>query len=231
MGKKSVLFVLAVTILLLLTVQSGFGQSLSSGTGGGGSTVAIGAGMAGASFEGVFIEAGTVIEEYLYLGIGWNLQFGLLEGEVLQASVIRGLCTVPIISQDEFMPFSFLLTGVFEKINTESAYLDAQELIRTGTGYKAAVDMVKDFPLSEEVRLRLSLSGVYSSGVMISEAAAGAAGEVAPVQERYDSYLYGLKAGFLARFNEGVVFSMHFNGHLDDSYLFHYGLIFSVSAL
>lgn len=218
-------------VMFLITATAGFGQSLSSATHASGSSVSLGAGMVGASFEGIAIEAGTVIEDYLYLGIGWNLQYGQLEGEALQNSIIRALCSVPLISQDEYMPLSFLLTGVFEKFAGESAYLDANELIRTGTGYKAAIDMVKDFTLSEEVKLRLTLAGVYSSGVMITESIAGAASPVTPLQDRYDSYLYGIKAGFLARFNEGVVFGMHFNGQLDENYLFHYGMTFSVTSL
>lgn len=225
-------FLPAALLLMFLLLPGALlsSQALATATGAGGSQVAIGAGMVNTGFEGLFIEAGVVIEEYLYLGIGWNLGFGAIEEEEAKDSIIRGVCTIPIISQDDYRPFSVLLTGVFEKISTESAYLDANGLIRTGTGYQAAVDLVKDFRGGEGVLFRSALSGAYSSGVLITEPAVDSVAADDPVQERFTMYLYGVKFGLHTAVNEGMMFGMNFSGQLDDDYRFHYGLIFSVSA-
>ena len=203
-------------------------QSLTTASAGGGNRVALGFGMAGSSFEGLFIDTGTVIEDYLYLGVGWNLKYGDLGGSAMQQSMIRGVCSLPVLSQDEVMPVSFLLTGVYEKINSTGDYLDASELIRTGTGFKAAVDMYRDFPFGEGLVLRTDLSGIYSSGVLLTESAVGAETEVSPTQERYSEYLYGFKLGILYTLEDRLGLGVTVNGHLDGAFGVHYGVIFSI---
>ncbi len=217
-------------LILMSFCGAAYAQSLTTATAGGGNRVAVGIGMVGSSFEGFSIDTGTVIEDYLYLGVGWNLQHGDLGGSEMQESMIRGMCTLPVLTQDEVIPVSFLLTGVYEKINTISEYLDDSDLLRTGTGFKAAVDMYQDFSFGEGFYLRTVLSGVYSSGVLLTESAVGAAEEVSPTQERYTDYLYGFKLGIIYNLVDHLGLGMTFNAHMDGDLEAHYGVAFTISA-
>lgn len=214
--------------LLVFTVSGLSAQALSTASTGGKNRVAIGVGMVGAAFEGLFLDTGTVIEDYLYLGVGWNLKAGTLEGEAMQQSMIRGMCGIPVLTQDDVIPVSFLLTGIYEKISTTSDYLDTQLLIRTGTGYEAAVDLYRDFTIGSGFLLRTVLSGVYASGVIITEPVVGSVGSA--VTERYTDYLYGLKLGVLYNLQDRLVLSFVINGHLDGAFGIHYGAVFGISA-
>jgi len=218
-------------LLMFLFILAGaglFAQALPSATALGGNRVSIGVGMAGAAFEGLFIDIGTVVEDYLYLGVGWNLEFGTLEGEAMQQSMIRGVCGVPVLSQDDVIPVSLLLTGVYEKINTNGTYLDEQELIRTGTGYRAEVDLYRDFSIGSGFTLRTTVSGVYASGAIITEPLVGTEGTT--TTDRYTTYLYGLKLGVLYELENRLVLSLAVNGHLDEAFGIHYGAVFGIAA-
>ena len=148
----------------------------------------------------------------------------------MQQSMLRGRVSVPIIAQDDVIPISFLLTGVYEKINTTSDYLETNELIRTGTGYQAAVDLFRDFALLKGLTLRTGLSGVYAAGVIITESMIGAESAVQAEQDHYIEYLYGLKLGVLYALDESLVVGLALNGHLDTDFGIHYGLVVNIST-
>jgi hypothetical protein len=221
---------LALSLAMAVLGVTVAAQALPTVAGTGGNQVSIGIGMVNAGFEGLFIDAGTVVEDYLYLGLGWNLKYGQLGGDSMQESLIRGTFGIPILRQDEVIPLSFVLTGSYQKISTTGDYLEANELIRSGTAYTIAVDAYRDFRIMEALVLRPGLSGVYDAGVIITESIIGAASPVAAAQDRYVHYLYGIKVGVLLELDERLVLGTALNGHLDSEYAFHYGLIFNISS-
>lgn len=225
MNRNKTLLLLFILILPATVLSA---QALPSATALGGNRVSIGFGMENIAFEGLYVDTGTVIEDYLYIGVGWNLKLGTLEGESMQQSMLRAFCGLPVISQDDVVPLSFLLTGVYEKINTTSAYLDTAELIRTGTGFQAAADLYRDFALNGGFTLRMVLSGVYASGVILTESVGYT--EVTPVTEPYTEYLYGLKVGILYNLEERLGLGLTATVHLDGAFGIHYGAVFTMSA-
>ena len=219
----------AAVLLFFLAVSSGLqAQAVSTACTVGKDRVTLGFGMAGTAFEGLFIDTGTVIEDYLYLGVGWNLKFGTLGEAPLQESVIRGVCALPVLTQDDIIPVSFILTAIYEKINSSGAYLDTEGLIRTGTGYEAAVDLYRDFAVGSGFTLRTVLSGVYTAGVLITEPLVGTTGTT--TTERYARYLYGIKLGVLYKLEDRLVLSFAVNGHMDESFGIHYGAVFGIAS-
>lgn len=217
-------------LLLLMAAPFATAQSLSTASGGSGNQFALGFGMTYTVIEGLFIDTGTVIENYLYLGVGWNLKQGTLGVLPMQQSMLRGRVGIPIITQDDVIPFSFLLTGVYEKINTTSDYLETAELIRTGTGYEAAVDLFRDFALRKELTLRIGFSGIYAAGVIITESVIGAEADVPAELERYVEYLYGIKTGVLYALDKRLIIGLTLNGHMDADFGIHYGLVVNIST-
>lgn len=221
---------MVVGIIMAFSGLSAAAQPLPAMAGAGGNQVSIGIGMVNTEFEGLFIDAGTVVEGYLYLGLGWNLRYGQLAGDSMQESFLRGICGIMVLRQDEVIPISFFLTGSYEKISTTSDFLESNELLRTGTGYLIAIDAYRDFRLMDGLVFRPGLSGIYSAGVMLTESIIGAASPANVSQDRYAKYLYGIKLGLLFELDERLVLGTALNGHLDSEYVVHYGLIFNIMS-
>jgi len=144
--------------------------------------------------------------------------------------MLRGVCSIPVLAQDSVIPITFLLTGVYEKIGSSSEYLDTAELVRSGTGYRVAIDVFRDFVIMKGISLRAGLSGTYASGTIITESVIGSSTPVSAVLEQYVDYLYGIKIGILYTIDKRLVLGASLNGLLDADFGIHYGFVFNISS-
>jgi len=223
--KRIVLF-----FILFLAFGTVFAQNRFPGGDGDGQVLTISAGMDNTAFEGLGLKAGFVIEDFLFIGGDWNMDFITL-GEKPGREIYLGICaTAALLKADEFFPVSCNVTGSFRKISFTGAYLEENEYVKSGTGFSVEGDIFRDFSLSIPGFIRAGITGGYTSSTYTTEPAGGLSDYSEKQFEENINYWYGLIAGASFVVTEKMVLSVELRGSLDKDFHILYGPAVSIAG-
>ena len=157
------------------------------------------------------IGAGYSIAGILDLGAGLGMKFNELGGFAATEMKVAIFYNVNVLKQDDNIPLSFQVKGFYGLINVSSDYLNANALLKRGTGFSIGAEMYKDFQLFPFWLVRLGLAGSYESYRFSTEEADPPPIVTDPVSypkiEQVSDIYYGLIAGFLFKTKKGMVLS------------------------
>ena len=160
--------------------------------------------------ESFGIGAGYSIAGILDLGAGVGVKFNELGGFAATETKVAIFYNVNVLKQDENIPLSFQVKGFYGLINVSSDYLNANALLKRGTGFSIGAEMYKDFQLFPFWLVRLGLTGSYESYRFSTEEVDPppiVTDPAYPKIEWVSDISYGLITGFLFKTKKGVVLS------------------------
>jgi hypothetical protein len=119
------------------------------------------------------VAAGVVLADFLTLSLAWNLGFRI-EADTPATELGLGLdVAAELFTQGEFLPVTVVLDGAFLKSRYYGVRFDEEELMKSGTSYRAGLAVTRSFGLGERLSLIISVSGAFIFDNEITEARPG----------------------------------------------------------
>ncbi|MBT3275516.1 MAG: hypothetical protein HN368_20335 [Spirochaetales bacterium] len=176
------------------------------------------------------LRAGLDLEGFLLLGILWDLGFTTEGGDSATELAVGVWTSANLLSEENGLPISFGVSGDFRKMRTLSTYLDTNDLVKSGSGYKIGAVLSKNFPINETSSLDLALDGFYQFDTYTLEARAGSGITFETQISPYTNYTYGITATYVNVLAEDIAISYRLAIHLDKNLRFIYGPGFGFNA-
>ena len=114
-------------------------------------------------FEGVGVVTGYSIAGILDIGFDLGYTLGELQGSSASELAIGFAYKANVLKQSPQIPLSLQIMGSYGLVNVSSDYLDANDLIRRGTGYTIGVGLSRNFRLTSYWLLRMNVLVDYES--------------------------------------------------------------------
>ena len=169
------------------------------------------------------LRAGLDLEGFLLLGILWDLGFGT-EGGASSTELSVGVWTsANLLSEENGLPVTFTIDGNFRKMRTLSAYLDENDLVKSGSGYKIGAAVSRKLNISEKSDLNLALDGYYQFDTYTLEAQAGSEITFETEISPFTNFFYGATVTIITTLTENIDVSYWVGLHLDKDLHIIYG--------
>ncbi len=152
-------------------------------------------------FEGVGVVTGYSIAGILDIGFDLGYTLGELQGSSASELAIGFAYKAYVLKQSPQIPLSLQIMGSYGLVNVSSDYLDANDLIRRGTGYTIGVGFSRNFRLTSYWLLRMNMLVDYESFTYNDRDVA--APTIIINQEHVGNLFYGGGLGFLFVFPMG----------------------------
>jgi len=186
-------------------------------------TVSLGFSMDNISASGLELRAGLDLEEFIALGVLWDMGFSSEGGEPATELGVGIWTEAVLLSENNDLPISFIVSGEFMKTRLLSSYLEDNELVKSGTGYLIGATLSRRFVLSEKAAIYAALNGWYRFDTYTLEAEAGSEisfeTQITPVTD----FFYGLQAAYELALSENMALAVGIQLHLNSEFHFFYG--------
>lgn len=186
-------------------------------------TISLGFSMDNTSASGVGLRAGLDLEQFISLGILWNMGFTSEGGEAATELAVGLWTDAVLLSEDNNLPITFIVRGEFTKTRLLSNYLEENELVKSGSGYLIGAAVSRRFALSETAGINAVIDGWYSFDTYTLEAEAGSEitfeTQIAPSTD----YFYGLSVAYEVNVAENMALAFGAQLHLNSGLHFFYG--------
>ena len=190
-------------------------------------TVSIGFAMDNISAHRADLRAGLNLEQFVSLGILWNMGFAG-EGDEPATELAVGVWTdAKLLSEDNNLPVTFVVRGEFLKTRFLSAYLDDNDLVKSGTGYRIGAAVSRKFTISDTSGLNVALDGRYEFDTYTLEAAAGSQTTIETQITPSTDYFYGLAVEYEMRVAGNMALAFGLQLYLNSDLHIFYGPRFS----
>lgn len=115
------------------------------------------------AFEGVRVVTGYSIAGILDIGFDLGYTLGELGGSSASELGIGFAYKANVLKQSPRIPLSLQIMGSYGLVNVSSDYLEANDLIRRGTGYTIGVSLSRNFRITSFWLIRMILLTDYES--------------------------------------------------------------------
>jgi hypothetical protein len=186
-------------------------------------TVSIGFSMDNLTASGVGLRAGIDLEEFVSLGVLWDMGF-TSEGEEPATELGVGVWSdAMLLSEENDLPVTFVIHGEFLKTRLLSGYLEENELVKSGTGYQLGAAVSRRFALSEASALNAAIDAWYQFDTYTLEAEAGSSAAFETQITPATDFFYGLSAAYEITLGANIAIAIGLQVHLNSQLHIFYG--------
>lgn len=219
---KSIYVSLFIGFLLLIPFHA-FSQARFPGSQGDGQELGFSLEMNGIALTSISVDPGLSLEDFLYLGLDWDLGWSEIGGEPAQEVKLGLLCRGLLLEQKDAIPLNVRISGSFQKITFISDYLDTNDLKKSGTGFSVTTEIFRSLQLSKRFAMQFGVVGRYRSYSYVTEPDTGTTDPTLKTFEDTMDYLYGFQGGFSVAFTKNFLLFFNIDLAVNQDYEFIYG--------
>jgi len=186
-------------------------------------SVSIGFTMDNLSASAVGLRAGIDLEEFVSLGVLWDMGFTREGGEPATELAVGVWTDAVLLSEDNSLPISFVIRGEFLKKRFLSSYLEENDLIKSGTGYLLGASISRRFTLSGSSALNAAVRAWYRFDTYTLEKEAGSGITFDTQITPSTDYFYGIAAAYEMTLAENIALAVGLKAHLNSELHLFYG--------